>query len=81
MILRDGIGNYIQLEIGMRIRVRFGSRGTRSARVQNITRRGNAYITTYNKSRKKWSCPRRLWAAEFIGVECYNPNSSKLDMV
>ena len=51
-----------QLALGVEVRVRFTSRGSRVARVARIRPDGARLIQTYSPKNDKWSSPRRLTA-------------------
>lgn len=67
MMMEDELGNKIDLRIGTKIRVSFGSHGSQTARVVRITSHGNVYVEKYQERSKRWTKPVRLYAGELIG--------------
>jgi hypothetical protein len=67
MEMQDELGNTVELTVGMKLRVRFGSYGSQSAEVVKITKAGNVYVKKHRNKSGTWTKPIRLWPGELLG--------------
>ena len=68
MLMKDKLGNAVELKPGMLIKVSFGSEGSQKAKVSKVTRTGNVHVRKYRRRSQSWTNPIRLYEGELIGV-------------